>query len=300
MYDSISKEDIKQALEKIRSSPKLSRSPILARFLQFIVLSTIDGHSNQIKEYTVGIKVLNKPHNYNPQLDASVRIHAVRLRKLLAEYYQLEGSNEPIRIEMLKGSYTTTFSKNTNGYIEREWIAPSVEIMKEDSICILPFTGFIQQPSPDFSIVDFCEFLSDKLSLFQDIKVVSFDAASQFIDEGGSLETIGKDLGVTYYLSGSIEMDDEQIRVSFQLFESYNNVFIESRQIEVSLLSATIMEAVENITNQTVASLAGYRGMIHYNKLKDINHPPPVTNKISQCHFLVLSLHVAPHARIVL
>jgi TolB-like protein len=285
MYDSISKEDIKQALEKILSSPKFSKSPILSRFLHFIVLNTIDGHGNQIKEYTVGIKVLNKPHNFNPQLDASVRIHAVRLRKTLAEYYQLEGSDATIRIEMPKGSYKTTFSKNTNGYFENKLETASVEIMKEDSICILPFTGFIQHPSPDFSIVGFCEFLSDKLSLFQDIKVVSFDTASQFMDEGGSLETIGKDLGVTYYLSGSIELDKEQIRVTFQLFESEGNSFIRSQQIEVSLLSSTVMEAAEKITDQMVASLAGYRGMIHYNKLKDINHPPPASNKSANAIF---------------
>jgi adenylate cyclase len=285
MYDSISKEDIKQALEKIRSSSKFSRSPILSKFLQFIVLNTIDGHTNQIKEYTVGFKVLNKPHTFNPQLDASVRIHAVRLRKLLTEYYQTEGIDATIRIEIPKGRYTPTFSNNTNSHLETSLSTPSAEIIKEDSICILPFTGFIQHPSFDFSVIGFCEFLSEKLSLFQDIKVVSFYSASRFMQEGGSVEHIGKELGVSYYLTGSIELDDEQLRVSYQLIEAATNAFIWSHQTEASLLSSEVMEAADNISNQIVASLAGYSGFIHYSKILDRYHEPPLNNKMANAIF---------------
>jgi TolB-like protein len=285
MVDGVNEHDIRLTLEKILASRPFSRSPLLTKFLRFVVNSTIDGHGNQIKEYTVGLNVLDKPHNFNPQLDASVRINAIRLRKMLAEFYEQEGKDGEIRIELPKGTYHPRFSPFKKGADIITDERKPVPAEKEDTICILPFTGFIEHPLIDFSIDEFCELLSEKLGLFQDIKVVPFDAALRFMKEDGKPEHIGKDLGVSYYITGSIEIDEQQIRVSYQLFESEGNVFVRSQQTEASLLTYTVMEAAEKISSQIVASLAGYRGIIHYNKVKDIHQPPPASNKSANAIF---------------
>jgi hypothetical protein len=107
----IPNEEIKIDLGNILSSPVFKRSPLLSNFLRFVVEETLKGKDNQIKEYTVGIKALNKPHSFNPQLDASVRINAIRLRRMLSDYYQMEGGGSGLRIDLPKGSYIPTFSK---------------------------------------------------------------------------------------------------------------------------------------------------------------------------------------------
>jgi hypothetical protein len=58
---------------------------------------------------------LNKSPDFNPQLNGIVRIHANRLRKLLDEYYQNEGVNDPIVISIPKGRYIPNFESKQGG-----------------------------------------------------------------------------------------------------------------------------------------------------------------------------------------
>lgn len=105
-----SKEEIYQQLQRIITDPILAGSEILQRFLLFIGQETIEGRSNQLKEYTIAVNVLNKPVNFDPRQDAIVRIHACRLRRALNNYYKQSGASDPIHISMPKGSYILTFS----------------------------------------------------------------------------------------------------------------------------------------------------------------------------------------------
>ena len=115
-----SKDEIQRQLQKITSDPIFAVSDILQRFLIFITEETLEGRSNQLKEYTIGLKVLHKPFNFNPRQDAIVRIHAGRLRRALHQYYNQSGSGDPIFISIPKGCYLPAFSKNQAGRIDEE------------------------------------------------------------------------------------------------------------------------------------------------------------------------------------
>jgi hypothetical protein len=110
-----SKGEILHQLQRIFADQTFAVSDILKRFLSFIVEETLEGRSNQIKEYTIGVNVLNKPHSFNPSQDAIVRIHAGRLRRALGYYYKGAGVADPVRIEMPKGSYLPHFFANEVG-----------------------------------------------------------------------------------------------------------------------------------------------------------------------------------------
>jgi len=110
--------EIQQQLQRIFADQTFAVSDILKRFLSFIVAETLEGRSNQIKEYTIGVNVLNKPQSFNPSQDAIVRIHAGRLRRALHYYYNGAGATDAIRIEMPKGSYLPYFVSNEVGSIE--------------------------------------------------------------------------------------------------------------------------------------------------------------------------------------
>jgi hypothetical protein len=117
---SFSKDEIRQQLKRIFSDPIFAVSDILKRFLSFITEETIDGRSNQIKEYTIGLNVLNKTFAFNPKEDAIVRIHAGRLRRALNNYYRTSGAADPIYISMPKGSYVPIFSENRKSVLDDE------------------------------------------------------------------------------------------------------------------------------------------------------------------------------------
>ena len=115
-----SKDEIRQQLKRIFADQIFSVSDILKRFLSFITEETLNGRSNQIKEYTIGLNVLNKTFGFNPKEDAIVRIHAGRLRRALNNYYRTTGTSDPIFISMPKGSYVPYFSENRKGIIEED------------------------------------------------------------------------------------------------------------------------------------------------------------------------------------
>ena len=62
-----------------------------------------------MKEYQIATEVLGRPTGFDPQSDSTVRVQAGRLRVKLAEYYTHEGVDDPIRVELPKGSYALTF-----------------------------------------------------------------------------------------------------------------------------------------------------------------------------------------------
>jgi len=62
-----------------------------------------------IKEYQIATEVFGRPTDFDPKLDATVRVQTSRLRAKLVEYYALEGAEDPWILELPKGTYTVTF-----------------------------------------------------------------------------------------------------------------------------------------------------------------------------------------------
>src|SRR5262245_42852266 len=98
-------EAVRSQLEAILASSTFADSRNLSRFLRQVVEETINGRGDQLKEYVVGAEILGKGESFDPKADPSVRIQARRLRAKLADYYQTVGQDDPISIELPKGSY---------------------------------------------------------------------------------------------------------------------------------------------------------------------------------------------------
>src|SRR5260370_13175105 len=108
-------EEIRAQLQRILDSPVFSTALRLSQFLQFVVVRSIEGQAAAIKEYLIGVEVYNRASSYDPKADSIVRAEASRLRAKLREYYEANGKNDPIRIDLPKGSYTPVFRLNLAG-----------------------------------------------------------------------------------------------------------------------------------------------------------------------------------------
>jgi len=64
---------------------------------------------NPIKERTIGVDLFRKPADWDTKSDSTVRTYAARLRSTLREYYESEGFQDRIRIEIPVGSYIPVF-----------------------------------------------------------------------------------------------------------------------------------------------------------------------------------------------
>ena len=105
----IGREQCFQQIERLTKSHSLHSSESLCRLLRYLAEHSLDHPGVALKEYQIATEVLGRPSGFDPQSDSTVRVQAGRLRVKLAEYYAHEGHNDPIVVEMPKGSYVLSF-----------------------------------------------------------------------------------------------------------------------------------------------------------------------------------------------
>jgi len=108
--DGPSQANVLSQLDKILASASFQASPQLSRFLRYAVECTAHGEGDLLKEYRLGIDVIGRPPSYDPRKDPVVRLEARRLRAKLREYYESEGRQDAIRIDIPKGGYAAAFA----------------------------------------------------------------------------------------------------------------------------------------------------------------------------------------------
>jgi len=104
-----SSSSVEAELEKILKSKWLRESHQLSALLSRVVEETLAGRTDGLKEYSLGLEVFRRPKNYDPRNDAIVRVQASLLRKRLAAYYENEGKDSALNIEIPRGAYVAKF-----------------------------------------------------------------------------------------------------------------------------------------------------------------------------------------------
>jgi hypothetical protein len=109
MVENIPPEAIREELDRILASHEFRSSKRSQDFLRYVVEHTLNGHSNELKERTIGMEVFGRSTDYDPSDDASVRVKAGDIRKRLGLYYAGKGSVDHLRIELPAGAYVPEF-----------------------------------------------------------------------------------------------------------------------------------------------------------------------------------------------
>jgi hypothetical protein len=102
-------EKEKQEVNSILASGILSRSPNLELLLKYVCEKYFEGCGDEIKEYNIGVGALGRRPEFDQKKDSIVRVEAHRLRKRLKEYYENEGAQHELRIEIPPGRYAPKF-----------------------------------------------------------------------------------------------------------------------------------------------------------------------------------------------
>jgi adenylate cyclase len=105
----IAPEAVRTQLQSIVVCQEFDASERNRRFLKYVVEETLAGRTERIKAYSIATSVFGREASFDPQTDPIIRIEASRLRRSLERYYLTAGRNDPVRIEIPKGSYVPTF-----------------------------------------------------------------------------------------------------------------------------------------------------------------------------------------------
>jgi hypothetical protein len=105
----LSPEHCEEQVRRVVQSATFRNATTLQQLLQFLAAKTLSGSTEILKEYTIGVEALGRKADFDPKIDPIVRVQSHRLRLKLREYYEVEGSADPILIQFPKGHYLPIF-----------------------------------------------------------------------------------------------------------------------------------------------------------------------------------------------
>lgn len=271
------KEEIREELDRILSSEMFSRSSVLSNFLKFIVEETIEGDTENLKEYTIAVSALGKADDFNPQIDAIVRIHAGRLRRLLNDYYKGPGLNNSVKIEVVKGTYVPAFrsqSVQSSNFKQEDTEkkhglkaielspTPTVYSRSKLTLAVLPFRNLCPDDEYQFFVDGFGEELTRIFSAEEDIAVVAHFSSLKYASISEDIRVIGADLGVHYVITGSVKRSNKEIRVNVALIETVKGIQIWSKNYTHDLEKNDMIDIQDQIDHDVFSILSGQYGFI--------------------------------------
>lgn len=205
---------VQRQLERVLASGGFRRCVQLSRFLRFAVDQALAGQNGASKETSIGVEIFGRRPDYDPGADPVVRVEARRLRHKLTEYYEHEGREDPVRIDLPKGGYLPVFDVSPEGVAEPR------------SMAVLPFAD----RSPERSL----EALSDgltarliaRLTACEGLRLVSSTSVFQFKNCAQDARKIGEVLNAALMLEGSLRRAAKRFRCDTQLISASDGLHL--------------------------------------------------------------------------
>jgi hypothetical protein len=131
-------EQKRKTLAKIKNSEEFKEKDVYQKLLTYLVEASF-GDSTP-KEITIAQDVFNKGEDFNASLDTTVRVYAHNLRNKLQHYYQSEGENDSLQIQIPKGHYRVEFvSRSRPKAAQKEGTKTSTWILSTLSILLITY-----------------------------------------------------------------------------------------------------------------------------------------------------------------
>jgi len=276
-------EAVKAQLERILQCAEFRGSDKQRNFLNFVVDETLADRTSQIKGYTVAVSVYGRAENFDPQVDPIVRVEAGRLRRALEHYYLTVGKNDPVHIKIPKGSYVPTFQA-----IERQPPATGMlisdrdesHLLPEPSIAVMPLLNLNGDEAQDYFADGLTEELTAELARYQEFQVIASQSTMRFKGRKVDPKEAGRDLGVRFLLTGSIQKDLETVKVAIRLIDTSTAAQIWGDSDKRDLTAASLIALQEDIAHRIVGVIADQFGLISRRLSKESRKKAPADLKV--------------------
>ena len=123
------------------------------------------------------------------------------------------------------------------------------------SIVVLPFANLSGDPAQDYFADGITENLTTDLSRLSGSFVIARNTAFTYKGKNVDAKEIGKELGVRYVLEGSVQRDQNQVRVNAQLVDAESGGHLWAERFDRPLSNLFSMQ------DEIVASLASRLGV---------------------------------------
>ena len=220
---------VRAQLRRILASREFALSDRMCRFLRLVVSDTLQGKSDDLKEYRLGLEVFDRQKSFDPGADPIVRVEARRLRAKLAKYYGDEGRHDDILIELPKGGYVPSFRRRDSRTAELR--APAT-----NRIAVLPFVDLSGTAGGSCVADGLTWELIHGLTRIESLQVVAWNSAVQLRTEGiPDITLVREKLHAQALLTGSIRRFADRLRIVAQMIDTTSGVYLWSETYERQL-----------------------------------------------------------------
>ncbi len=289
-------DGIREELARVLESETFRGAECLRAFLRYVVEEVILGRTAEIKEYTVGLEVYGRGAAFDPRQDSIVRTEARKLRSRLATYYESEGRNNPLRIEIPKGGYVPAFQANeslqqiapasspVSGAHTRRAAALAAAIVLLLGSVVLVFryrsaehSGSVDprsvavlrfaNPGDDKDDEIFIEGLTgqvvDSLARVPGLRVVARSSSLRYRSGSADIRNIGKDLRVGTVVEGSVRRSGGRLQVSAALEDTTTGYQLWSASYDRNLSEAlAIQQEISDAIIHTLGLQLAGKGIV--------------------------------------
>ena len=251
---------IEAHLERVVESRHFADTTRLKRFLIHIVTETLEGRSETLKGYTLGVDVFDKPADFDPNTDTIVRVLANKLRARLEAYYAQEGRGDRLRIKLPKGQYVPVIeaaddvsgpASRANGGDPRA------------SVAVMPFENLSADPSLQNLALAFSVDILTALSRFRELRVLSRHVTWRYVAARPDPKALGAELGVRYLVEGTYRRTEGTVRVTVHLVCTTTGDELLSDSFDRDLTAQSHFEIQDDVAGRTAAKIAAPHGLIH-------------------------------------
>jgi adenylate cyclase len=254
---------IQGQLSTILESDLFAHAERLGRFLKFVVDETLDGRGGRLNQYAIAIDVFDRDETFDPAIDAIVRVEAGRLRSKLLEYYDVQGSKDPVKIVLPKRSYSTTFHLQATANVTEPAMdadfsqenfpdnaKEKTTSLSEPIIAVLPFVNMSPDPEQDYFADGFTEDLITDLSRLPGISVISRQSTFTYKGVAVMVQKVCEELGSNLVLEGSVRRVGNAVRITAQLVEGSNGKHLWAQRYDRDL--ENIFEIQDEVNQKIV------------------------------------------------
>lgn len=278
---------IRGQLERILASGDFASADRARRLLRFLVEETLAGRADRLKEYTLAIEVFDRDTSFDPGTNPAVRVEASRLRRRLEHYYLTAGREDPLLVELPRGTYVPVFLPQSDVLhlrddatrVDRDGdsgapdVPTTIPLPSGPSIAVMPFENLGE--SADQLLCDGITVeIIMALARFREFQILGRHTTFRHRGTRDPVE-VHRELGARYILEGSVQRAGERLRVNVELASGASGTILWTERYECAATAGPIFDVQDEIASHVVATLAQPHGVIARPELVLAKRKPP-------------------------
>jgi TolB-like protein/tetratricopeptide (TPR) repeat protein len=150
-------------------------------------------------------------------------------------------------------------------------------------VAVLPFENLSEDPKQEYFSDGLTDDIITALSRFKDLFVIARNSTFRYKGQAVDVRQLNKELGARYVLEGSVRKVEARLRVTAQLLDAKDGTHLWAETYDRNLSASNVFDIQDEITEQVVATLAGFHGVISRARFTEVKEKPTDSLDAYEC-----------------